>query len=497
MAAVALLIGLAACAHEVTVAPLYDAVTRLAKADPESPETLQARLEYAGSLVQQGDADCRQHLDEAQAQLNVLAISPALSIVLPLGPARLADIEYRVHEARASCSGDPATHESELRAALAAAQRDVRLYREALDYASMAIMQFNVGVTERQLGRRDAAVAAVQSAIRMDHVYGLREDAEDNEQVLARWTGGTAHVEHADHTGVSSPARSVNLKFGWHASDARVRIEVSSTTLIDGEVAHADATRTVMRHIRAFHGGWRVFYGPGPIEGATGTGVTRATRLQSIAIPFTQALLELPELEVDARGNLINSLAVRPLAAQLVRAAQMMVRDRSPAGHRLSWRELITLRESFSPPAIATLAEELYSLETGAWIDTTFEQGVWYPTTAMLLMPGMNRFILAHDVEMAYTRDVPCTTAVTERRCVEILVHAAPQAAAIEQQPRLLSPGLDYWSCTYVRLVVDPQTLLPYVRDTRQYWYISPDPGTRGSGSGSERVVATFNYSTD
>jgi hypothetical protein len=63
-------------------------------------------------------------------------------------------------------------------------------------------------------------------------------------------------------------------------------------------------------------------------------------------------------------------------------------------------------------------------------------------------------------------------------QCVEIVVHARPDPRALPAAVRNLSrvlrlhEGLHYWAATYMRLVVDPDTLTPYLRDARRYWYV-------------------------
>jgi hypothetical protein len=124
--------------------------------------------------------------------------------------------------ARASCGAQPAERESDLRGALEAAEHAVDLYRDALDYQSMAAMQFNVAATQRLLGDNDASVASLESVLAMDREFGFHEDAEDNGKLLALWKGpGTA-------TPVSDfPVRAVALKFAWTANDATASPRIS------------------------------------------------------------------------------------------------------------------------------------------------------------------------------------------------------------------------------------------------------------------------------
>jgi hypothetical protein len=44
--------------------------------------------------------------------------------------------------------------------------------------------------------------------------------------------------------------------------------------------------------------------------------------------------------------------------------------------------------------------------------------------------------------------------------------------------------GVKYWSVTYIRNVVDPATLTPYLQETRSYWHVF----------NGDRVVVTYTY---
>lgn len=59
---------------------------------------------------------------------------------------------------------------------------------------------------------------------------------------------------------------------------------------------------------------------------------------------------------------------------------------------------------------------EDYDFQTGVWIGATLEQGVWYNMSVPLTLPGARQLVLPHDVEFAYTRDVPCTPLLARKR---------------------------------------------------------------------------------
>src|ERR1700676_893526 len=105
------------CAANPTEAPPGDdtgrqafvaAIEALNAVDPQSPETLDARLQYADFLAKAETEDCRTRLDTAQSQLDPVRASPAVSLALPWGAARQADLEYQIHFARADCGSNAA-----------------------------------------------------------------------------------------------------------------------------------------------------------------------------------------------------------------------------------------------------------------------------------------------------------------------------------------------------------------------------------------------------
>src|SRR5262249_26444355 len=153
-----------------------------------------------------------QRLNLAQSQIDEAAANPAFSVILPLGMAQLADLQYRIHLGRASCQAWAAQRTTELQQALASAQHAVDLFREVLDYKSMTIAQFNVAVTQRLLGNEAASVAGLEAAIALDEEFGLREDAADNTGLLEKWRGASAKPPSEAGAATDIPPRTVTLK---------------------------------------------------------------------------------------------------------------------------------------------------------------------------------------------------------------------------------------------------------------------------------------------
>jgi tetratricopeptide (TPR) repeat protein len=484
-----------------------DAIAALDMIDPNAPAALAARLEYADVLAGSAGDDCRQRLDEAQSILDGVEANAAFAVVLPGGRAREENTEYRIHLARASCGGKPPSRDSELREAIGAAQRAVELYRDALDYRSAAISQFNAADTHRLLGDDELSIAALEIAIDMDREYGFRQDAEDNNRLLMHWKSGDRAAADSGAGGMQDfPRRSVALKFAWTPCDADAEIQLDFSRAAADRVNHASATAIVKAHFRKNHRPWLASYEPVIAVNDADVKSNGAADLSLLAVLFTRALRQHPDIIVSHDGDLLEVVDSRKAARQLSAATRALIRYRAPAGEiaaRLSMRAGDEIDAAFAPDTIEAKAEEDYSLAIGAWIGATLDQGVWYRMSAALIMPGIDNVLLPNDMEFAYTRNVPCTADAAAPSCVEIVLHATPQEQPLGQWLEQLTlnvhlprgRAVHYWSTSYLRIVTDPNTLMTYATDARRYWYVSAgsaDPG--GATTASESIVTTLVY---
>jgi len=514
-AAAAVVAGAAACAplatgatpdQQVKAADFEAAISRLQKDDPQSPETLTARLEYADFLSRAVGPGCEQQLATAQSQLDTVAGRPAIDIVLPLGPAQIAADEYKVHLARATCGGQTPL-ESELRPALEAAQHAVALYRNALDYQSAAIMQFNVAATYRELADTKDAVSALEAAIAMDQEYGFRKDAEDNTKLLLQWKD--QKVDDGDVAAATKdfPARTPEFKFGWSDSDADVALTVEDTSVIQGKIIQSRHAVELKRQIREGSEGWVVTNEAGTSSYNLGGWPVGANVPQWPVLYFlASALLSAPDIEVSREGDFKSVRFPEAFGTSL--AAQMSAQISSQTGtlsratySGLGQRIIGDPDIAFAPDFIESKAEQDYGLETGTWIGATLEQGVWYQMSAPLFLPGLGlgHFVVQHNINFAFTRELPCTTG-SDRFCAEIVIRATPDTNDLKSALEEADPGLKLpdnqpphvWSRTDIRLVIDPKTLLPQTFDIRQSWY--DGLGKRDPIIESIRTVSTSIY---
>lgn len=456
-------------ADERSPQPPEDVIAALEKADPGSPEALSDRLEYAGQLIDATEMDCHQRLDAAQSQLDGVARNQAADVVLPNGRAQIANTRYRLKLARSSCGVGPAERESDLRESLAAAQQAVPLYRDALDYESMANMQFNVGVTQRMLGDNDSAVASLDSAVAMDREYGFRDDEEDNSKLLALWKGSAQPpVAGAPDT----PARSVSLKFAWAAHEATVGIQIDHVGIVGDSVVQGSAYRPFKQHVQARGNGWVVSYDAGQIAYDVPAQPGEPSKGRDLSHSFGRDLL-LPGFDVNAQGDFKQITALKRVAF------------------------------GQSVEAVADRAQESYDFETGVWIGATLEQGVWYNMSGQLVLPGTQSLLFPYDVAFAYTRDVACSPGSTSQACVEIVVHATPDAKRLSELLRYANrkpifqhdSRYNYSTTTTMRIVTDPNTLTTYEYEVRRYWHASGGAlESTQPENHFERLVSTFTY---
>jgi len=495
-------------AAAATAAPSYpdaktllDSIAQLDKSDPGSPAALEGRLEYIDLVLSTATGeDCQRRLDEAQSQLDTVAADPSFAVLVPAALARQADVEYRIHTARADCGSDPAKRSSELHQALAAAQSAVGLYRDALDYQSMVALQFSIASTQRLLGNDDAAVAELRAALDLDREYGFREDAEDNYALLAQWTGKASEADALK----DFPSRTATLKFAWSICNAQVAVEVNYARVVEGRVLRYRGHTAFKRTYReGLFNSWQVAQEPGQVSFDFTDWPQDIGVLNELGALLQRSLAEFPDFDVNKEGEFVRTRDTDHLGERLTRQTRALVAQHAPTEPhptRLQSALVHDMRLVFNSEAIQERAAERHGFETEAWVGATLEQGVWYKMSAPLAMPGAFPASLAQDVEFAFTHQVPCKASSTDRSCVELVLRATPQADVVSDVVEAMDAHYKvkthYWSSTYMRIVTDPNTLLIRVRDVRQHWHTAFDgvDGPGGIQNESERLVVTSDY---
>jgi hypothetical protein len=478
-------------------------IRSIQRADPGSPASLDAQLAYAGFLLSAANGpSCGDRLNLAQEQIGSVAANPKTRVLFPDGWALVADLEYRQHLARSACAAK-ADRQDELLAAVEAARRAVVLYRNEFDYHSMVIMQFDAAVSLHRLGDGAAAVTALQAALRMDHEYGFRDDAQDNYELLLTWRGEPAGVEQVARLMRGFPERRATFKFDWHPTDARITIDSRRVCLSENQIARSRASVSFGRRISADEGGgWTVAnvhrlsaYDPGvwPSE----------QRRPLPQLAFAPDPLAPLDYKVTATGDFDGVTDAKSFAARLSARTDTLIRTGALSSHvkaGVTKDALATAGGVMSPGMLEAETAGDYQLETAMWIGATLEQGVWYEISAPLMLPGASRYIVPQRIEFAFTRMVPCTADAEGKQCVEIVIHATPDQKTLNNLLADLegsSPAYrysDYAASTDARIVVDPATLLPYAREERVHWYVSVGKRAADKILQSEHLVSTTRY---
>lgn len=509
------LIGFLACscsvtkprvpAHPLQAGDFEAAITRLQQADPASPAVLSTKLAFAQFLLSKAAGPCAQRLNLAQEQLGSVGASPETHVMFPDGWALVAGLEYQQHLGRAAC-GSAVDRRDELLAAVEAARRAVKLYRNEFEYHSMVIMQFNTAIALRRLGENAAAVVALKEALRMDREYGFADDARENFKLLLTWRGEPAGTEQVARLMRGFPRRRVTLRFGWHSSDARITLELSRASLDGGQIAHSRAAAAFGRRIAAIHAsGWSVTYShrlsryqPGVWPSEPGA--------QRRYLVFPPAPLPALNFKVSAKGEFVGVRNAKGFATRLIASTDKSIRASAPAGDRArSAVEDLAAKTAvdFSPGMLEADAAQNYQLETAMWVGATLEQGVWYEISAPMFLPGMSEFVVEQRIDFAFTRKLPCAAGAAVRKCVEIVIRATPDPESLGHVLEDLGGAppnslfADYFASTEVRILTDPATLLPYAREERVYWYASIGNTAADAILESDHLLCTTRYARE
>jgi hypothetical protein len=267
-------------------------------------------LGFAQFLAKSEGGDCRTRLENAQNQLDIAQASQA-NIALPFARAREAAVDYQIHFERASCAGSEVSRDHELRAAVDSARYAVDLYRDDFDAVSMATMQFNVGLTYHELGDGAAAVAALQTAIKMDREYGFGEDADDNYRMLLQWTGQPVDTDRVAALMKDFPQRSTTLSFGWFDSKADLTLTREYEQLSEGGVLEIRSAKGAERRVRRQRDGWIVTFEPHGTRYEIGAWPNDESLVEGLVASLALMPLPLHDFELARTGDFVQSNGAR------------------------------------------------------------------------------------------------------------------------------------------------------------------------------------------
>lgn len=479
------------------------AIAHIEQTNPGSPALLNARLAYGEFLLSGASGPCAQRLVLAQEQLGSVESSLEGRALFPDGWAHAADLEYRLHLARADCGGQ-ADRRDDLLAAADAARRAVKLYRNTFDYRSMVVMQFDAAATLRRLGDSAGAIVALQAALGMDREYGFADDARQNYKLLLAWRGRPAGARQVAQLMRDFPKRQAILKFGWHAGDARVTLQNSRDCLDDGQIIHDRAVAAYERHVNADPGGgWDITYARRLTRYEPGVWPSGKTSAQTAELYFPPVRLPALDFKVSATGEFEGVTNSKTFSARLIARTNGLIKAGAPpdgVGHDTVTRAVAAAAIALSPGMLEATTSESYQLETAMWVGAKLEQGVWYQMSAPLILPGLSQVVLQQQIEFAFTRMVPCTADAAAQSCVEIVIHATPDKDALQDLGADLAGMIegatffDYDASIDGRIVVDPATLRSYEHEERVYWYASAGKTLDDQLLESDHLVSTTTY---
>ena len=490
--------GIQASDFEATIA-------RIRGTYPASPALLNAQLAYGDYLLSAAPGPCARRIVLAQEQLGSIDASRQARVMFPDGWPQAADLEYRLHLARAAC-GSKADSRDDMLAAVAAARRAADLYRNEFDYQSMVIMQFDAAVALHELGENAAGLKALETALDMDREYGLRDDALQNYKLLLTWRGEPSGAAQVAELMQDFPKRQAVLNFGWHASNAQITFDSRRVNLEQGQVVHGHAAAVFERRIDADHGGgWNVSYAHRLDQYEPGVWPSNHSATARRLI-FSPAVFPAVGYKVSAKGEFEGVMDAKAFADRLIAKTEGMIKAGavpSKDSHDATSDALESVADALAPGMLEAATAENYQLETAMWIGARLDQGVWYQISAPLSLPALSQFLVQQHLEFAFTRRVPCTAGAAAQTCAEIVIRATSDKTSLHDLLVDLTgsntgaQSVEYDASIVIRIVVNPATLLAYTREDQIYWYASLGPGPGGAVLSSEHIVSRTTYGAD
>jgi hypothetical protein len=484
-----------------TAAALEAEIDRTAKLDQKHPDHLAAQLDYAQLLARNTSAgDCGTRLPAAESHFKIASGNLVTPVVLKTARGRVPVVGYYVEMARSRCSAD-AAQTAALQAALEYARAGVAGYRALFMYEPMTIMQFNVAQTLHDLGDDAQAAVELQAAIDLDRTFGFKADAEENFRTLNEWQ--KKEITDADVAAFSASfaPRSVTLKFGWTPTKVEITSKYDNAAYEGGSVRHTKFELPFGGTIKAENDAlvYEVKAGAAKLDAASsGSDVEK-----KVVALMARVFGRIPVLVVSKAGEFkeardLDAFAQR-LNTEIDNAVKAAVPEKDPRYAAVKAATDQELKPFATTENLRGRLQQEYSLETGIWIDATLEQNAWVSLPVTLSMNGTPQGFIEHQVEASFTRRLPCGAGLPADGCVELVLEATPTQQALLDVAQTLQESdkgrLDYAAATRMRLVVNPDTLLPYESETLRYTYLAlANKGQRAVKIASEQSVSVYKY---
>lgn len=480
---------------------LEQTLERVGKIDTKHPDYLDAQLDYAQLLARNASGDdCAARLPAAEAHFKIANDSVVTPLVLKTARGRMPVVGYYIEMARARCGGD-AQKAAALQAALKYARDGVAGYRASFMYEPMTIMQFNVAQALHDAGDDVQAIKELQAAIDLDRAFGFRADAAENFRTLNEWQKKEITDADVDAFAAAFAPRSVTLKFGWTPTRVEATGTFDNAAFEGGAVRHTRFSLPMTGTIKAAGDDllYEVKMGEPKLD-ASNIGSDAEKKLVGL---MARILGRVPTLVVSKTGEFKEVRDVEAFAQQMTTEIDTAVKQavpesdpRYPVVKAATDQELKTFATA---PNLTAKMQQDYSLVTGIWSGATMEQGAWVTLPLTLSMNGTPQGYIEHAVEASFARRVPCAAGLAPEGCVELVLEAVPTdkaVADVTQKLQVSGKGkLDYVAATRLRLVVDPDTLVPYEHETVRFTYLAlANKGQRVLKISTEQAVGVYKY---
>jgi hypothetical protein len=478
-----------------------DEIARAGKIDQKHPDFIAAQLDYAQVLARNtSTGNCDARLPAADAHFKIASESLVTPLVLKGARGRVPVVGYYLEMARSRCSAD-APQAAALQAALKYARDAVAGYRALFMYEPMTIMQFNVAQTLHDTGDEAQALKELQSAIDLDRTFGFKADAEENFRTLNAWQKKEISDTDVSAFSASFAPRSVTLKFGWRPTKVEATGTFDNATYEGGSVRHSKFSLPMTGTIKSEKDDlvYEVKVGEPKLDASNlGSDVEKKVvalmarvfgRMPVAVISKTGEFKEVRDL--DAFSKQMN--------AEIDKAVKQAVPESDPRYAAVKAATDEELRPAATPGNLTARIQQDYSLETGIWNGATLEQNGWVSLPLTLSMNGTPQGYIEHTVQAVFSRRLPCGAGLPAEGCVELVLEAVPTEKAVAEVMQKLQDSdkgrLDYAAATRVRLVVDPETLVPYESETLRYTYMAlANKGQRAVKIATEQAVNVYKY---
>ena len=259
--------------------------------------------------------------------------------------------------------------------------------------------------------------------------------------------------------------------------------------LSEGGMLKMHGTKAAERRVRRLRNGWTVAFEPRGTHYEINEWPNDESLVRGIVASLTRLALQFHDFNVGRTGDFSQSAAADKFGSAIrsdVKAVtEFLAQNNASAPLTQQIRkEAGQYGNSHYGDSVEALVAETYNMETGTWIGASLEQGVWYEMNVPLSLPLAPELFVTHQIEFAFTRQVPCTADSKDEACAEIVLRATPDPEELSirlvnlSQMMRLSQGtlrdevaLQLSSATYMRLVTEPKTLQLFESDLRRYAY--------------------------